>query len=166
MYFVPAKICESCCESFIFWAIWTCKLVCLPGVILEKDQETWLLPCNFPWFWDAYYLPRPCYLEHSFVAWHLYRELVFEVFGYDGGSVGTWSSVLRARKIVFLWFLILSRDQSLSHIKCKNDIWNWAQKVCGRCWCFWYCCRQTPLLVKAVPNYFAQNWQWLEDNLP
>ena len=45
-YFVPAGIREKRRESSISWVIRACKLVCLLGVILKKDQETWLPACN------------------------------------------------------------------------------------------------------------------------
>ena len=49
-YLVPAIIHERHCESSISWAIQAYKFVCLSGITLEKDQETWLPTCNFAWF--------------------------------------------------------------------------------------------------------------------
>ena len=45
-YFVSARIHERCHKSFISWAIWACKFICLLGIILKKDSKTWLPACN------------------------------------------------------------------------------------------------------------------------
>ena len=78
---VLAVIHERRCEFSICWAIWAYKFVCLPGVTLEKDGETWLPACNSAWFWGAYYLARPYCLGHSFVAWHLYCHSFLKCLG-------------------------------------------------------------------------------------
>ena len=67
-YLVPAAIHEKRRKSSISWVIQAYKLVCLPGIILEKNQETWLQACNFAWFWDVCYSARLCRLDRSFVA--------------------------------------------------------------------------------------------------
>ena len=120
---------------FHFWAIQTYKFVCLPGVIFEKYQETWLPTCNFAWFWGICYLARPCCLRRSFVAWLLYCGLTSKALVRSGGSVGKRSSTFGAWRIVSLRFLIWSRDQKslLPCRKHKNDIHSWAWKACS--WC-------------------------------
>ena len=146
-YPVPAGICERRRESSISWAIQACKLVCLPGVTLEKDRETWLLACNSAWFWGACYSARPFRLGYSFVAWHLYCGLAFEVFGCGKGSASTRSSILGAWRIVLPRFSILSGDQGFLCKKPEDNIRSWDQKAYSRCWHFWRCCRQTQPLV-------------------
>ena len=137
-YLVLAEIRKKHCESSFSLAIWACKLVCLPGVTLKKDQETWLSACNFAWFWGTYHSARLCCLKRSFVAWHLYNGLAFEVFGHGEDSAGTWPSTFGAWRIILLQFSILNRDQGFPHRKCKDNIYNWAWKVCSRCWYFWH----------------------------
>ena len=132
-YPVPEVIHERCCESSISWAIQACKLICLLGIILEKDQETWLPACNSAWFWGACYSARPCRLGHSFVTWHFYCGLAFEILGRGEVSASTRSSTLGARRIILPRFSILSKDQGLPHRKRKDNIRNWAQKGCS--WC-------------------------------
>ena len=127
-YFILVVVYEKRREFFISWAIWTCKFVCLPGITLEKDWKTWLPACNFAWFWGVCYSARSCCLGRSFVAWHFYSGLVFEVFRCDKDFAGTWSSTFGAWRIVFLQFSILSKNQGLFHRKRKDDICNWAQK--------------------------------------
>ena len=133
LYLVPAVIYKRCYKSSISLTIRACKLICLPGITLKKDQETWLPACDFAWFWGVCYSARPCHLGRSFVAWHLYRELTFEVFGRDGYFVGTQSSTLGAWRIVLSRFSILSRDQGLLCKKPEDDICNWARKTWSRC---------------------------------
>ena len=91
-YFVLVEIYERRHKSSIFCIIWACKLVCLLGVILEKDQETWLPACNSAYFWGACYSTKSCCLEHSFEAWLLYCRLASEVFGHgrDFASKRLW----------------------------------------------------------------------------
>ena len=67
-YSVPAEIREKRCKSSISWAIWACKLVCLSGVTLEKDRETWLPACGFAWSWGICCLARPSRPMRSFKA--------------------------------------------------------------------------------------------------
>ena len=45
-YLILVKIYKRCYKSSIFLAIQAYKLVCLLGIILKKDQETWLPACN------------------------------------------------------------------------------------------------------------------------
>ena len=45
-YLVLVGIRERRRESSISWVVWTCKLVCLLGIIPEKDQKTWLSACD------------------------------------------------------------------------------------------------------------------------
>ena len=107
-YLIPARIHKRCCEIFISWAIWACKLDCLSGKIFKKDQKTWLPTCNFAWFWSTYYSARHCCLKHSFEAWQFYYGLAFKVFERAGGSASTRSSALGAWRIIFLQISILS----------------------------------------------------------
>ena len=109
-YSVPAVIHKKHRESSISWAIQACKLVCLPGVTFEKNQETWLPACNFAWFWGACYSAKPCRLQRRFVAWHFYCGLTYEVLGRGGGFAATQSSTLGAQRIVLPRFSILSGD--------------------------------------------------------
>ena len=164
-YLSLAGIYKKRCDSCIFWAIWACKLICLPGITLKKDRKTWLSTCNYTWFWDACYSARLYCLERSFVAWHLYCGLVFEDLGRGGGSASTRLSVLRAQRIIFRQFSNLSGDQDLPHQKRKDSIRNWVWRVCSRYWRSWHCCRRTPQWEKIVPNHFAQSWQRLRSKL-
>ena len=131
-YPVPATIHERCRESSISWAIWACKLVCLPGVTLEKNQETWLPTCDFAWFWGIYYSAKPSHPVHSFGAWPSCLGSVSEALIHDVGSVGKRLSILGARRIVLLRFLILSGDQDLLHRKREDGIRSWAWRRCSR----------------------------------
>ena len=123
-YPILAIIHTKRCESSIFWAIWACKLVCLLDVILEKDQKTWFLNCNSTWFWGIYYSAKPSYLVHSFEAWPSYYDPVSKALMHCISSAGKRSSILKAWRIVFLWFLILSGDQDLLSRKRKDGICN------------------------------------------
>ena len=78
-YSVPTVIHERCCESSIFWAIRTCRLVYLLDVTLEKDWETWLLICNSAWFWGICYSAKRSYPVHSFETWLLYWSLILKL---------------------------------------------------------------------------------------
>ena len=109
-YRVLAKIFEIRCESSISWAIQAYKLVCLPGVIFEKNPETWLSACDSAWFWCACYSARPCCLERSFVTWHLCCGLTSEALVHDKGFIGRQSSILGSRRIVFPQIFTLSKD--------------------------------------------------------
>ena len=132
-YIVPVWICEKHCEPFIFWVIWVCKLVCLPGVTLEKDRETWLPACNFVWFWGACYSASPCHFGRSFVAWYLYHWLASEAFVRGRGSAGRRSSIFKVWRIFLPRILTLSEDWDLLCKKSKDDIRSWAWKTCSQC---------------------------------
>ena len=131
-YPVPAVIHERHCKSSISWAIRACKLVCLPGVTLEKDRETWLPACDSAWFWGAYYSARLCRLGRSFVAWHLYCGLVFKALVRGGGVVDKRPSSFGAQRIVLPRFLTVSGDQGFFCKKSEDDIRSWARKAYSR----------------------------------
>ena len=95
-YLILAEICERYCKSSIFWAIQVCKLVCLPGIILKKDQETWLSAYNSTCYWRVCYLARLYRLGHSFMAWYLYYWLAFKAHMRSEGFVGRRSSIFGA----------------------------------------------------------------------
>ena len=166
LVFCFSKICEKCCESSIFWAIWAYKLVCLLDVTLKKDQKTWLLVYDSAWFWGACYSARLYQLRRSFVVWHLYWGLAFEILRRGRGFAGIWSLVFGAQRIVLLQFSILSGDQDLFYGKRKDNIHNWAQKVYSRRWYSWRCCRQTLPWKKILSSHSAQSWWRLGDKFP
>ena len=132
-YPVPAGIHERRRESSISWAIRACKLVCLPGVTLKKDQETWLPACGFAWSWGICCLARLSCPVRSFGAWLPYRGLASEVPGRDKGSIDKRPLDFGAWKIVLPRFSIVSGDQGLLCKKPKDDTRSWAQKACSRC---------------------------------
>ena len=132
-YLIPAKIREKRRESSISWAIRACKLVCLPGVTLKKDQETWLPACGFAWSWGICCLARLSCPVRSFGAWLPYRGLASEVPGRDKGSIDKRPLDFGAWKIVLPRFSIVSGDQGLLCKKPKDDTRSWAQKACSRC---------------------------------
>ena len=103
-YLVLAAIYKRPCESFISWVIWACKLICLPSVTLEKDQETWLPTCDFAWFWDICYSAKPSLPVHSFEAWPPCHGSVSEALVYNVGSIGKRSLTLGAQRIVLPQF--------------------------------------------------------------
>ena len=100
-HFVPAAIHERCCKSFITWAIWAYKLVCLSVITFEKDWETWLPTCDFTWFWGICYSAKPYHPVNSFGAWPPCHGLVSEAFVHGVASVGKRLSTLKAWRIVF-----------------------------------------------------------------
>ena len=132
-YSIPVAIHERRCNSSISWVIWACKFVCLPGLILENDRETWLPTCDFTSFWSICYSTKSSHLMHSFRAWPPCCDSIFEAFVHGIGSVGKWSSSLGARKIILPHFLLLSGDQDFLHKKPQDDIRSWAQKAWSRC---------------------------------
>ena len=71
-----------------FLAIQACKLTCLPGVIYEKDQETWLPTCNFAYFKGVYDLAKLYCLGHSFIPCYFYCGLVSKAFVHDKDFAG------------------------------------------------------------------------------
>ena len=162
-YSVPARIHERCREYSISWAIRAYKLVCLPGVTLEKDQETWLLACNSAWFWGACYSAIPCRLGCSFMTWYFYRELTFEALVRGGGFVNKRLSNFGIRKIVLPRFLTVNGDQGFFSKKPEDDIRSWAWKVWSLCEHSWRYCRRTQPLVRAGLNHSARSWQKLKD---
>ena len=165
-YLVPVKIRERRRESSISWVIQAYKLVCLLGVIIEKDWETWLLACNSALFWGAGYLTRLYRPRHSFKAWLPYHEPASEVLGRGRDFVGKRPWGFKVWKIVLPRFLTLSGDLGLLCRRREDDIRNWAWKVCGRCWHSWYCCKRTPPWEEAVPNHSARSWRRLGGRLP
>ena len=132
-YFVLAAIYERRCGSSISWAISACRLVYLSGVILKRDQETWLPTCDSTWFWSICYSAKPSHPVHSFGAWHLYCGLAFEVLGRGGRSASTWSSSFEARRIILPRSSILSGDQGLLCKKPEDNIRSWARKAWNQC---------------------------------
>ena len=128
-YLDPTKIRERRCKSSISWIIGAYKLVCLLGIILKKDQETWLLACISAMFWDVCYSTRLYCLGHSFKGLLPYYELASKVGrGKDSAGKRPWG--FGTWKIVLSRFLTLSGDLSLFHKTSKCDIHNWAWKMC------------------------------------
>ena len=115
---------KKLCESSISWVIWAYKIVCLLGVILKKDQETWLPACNSSWFWGACYFARSCRQGRSFCGWYFCYELASKTLVRGRGFDGRRSSILRAWKIVFMRILTSSKDWYLLYKKYKGDIRN------------------------------------------
>ena len=121
-YLVLVKILERRHKSSISWVIWACKLVCLLGITLEKDWETWFPACGFAWSWRNYYWARLSCPVRSLEAWLSYYELVSEVFRHDKGSVDKQPSDFGIRKIVFLRFLTVSGDWGFFCKKPEDNI--------------------------------------------
>ncbi len=111
-------------------------------------------------FWCICYLVRPFRPKHSYGSLLPCYGLSSVAPMHREGSDSKLSSALSALWLVCWQSKISSRGQHPLRKKLWDGSRNWVRRGCARCWHSWHCCRQIPLLVRALPNHLLPNW-WM-----
>ena len=162
----PAVTRRKHCGSFISLAIRVCKLVFLLNTILEKVWRIFPLASGFALSWYIYCLTKFYQQKHSFLAWHLYCEPTFEVFGCGEDSCAKQLSVFSVLLIAYLLSQIGSGDQYYLCTTSEGVSRSSTQTGCSKCLYFWHYYKQTHPSIGVMPSHFIWIWQRFKGMLP